>query len=40
MQSGNIVELNDDIVSRWGPRIVEFIETISVAVAELEPVAS
>jgi iron complex transport system substrate-binding protein len=40
VQSGNIVELNDDIVSRWGPRIVEFIETISVAVAELEPVAS
>ena len=29
VQTGRIVELNDDIVSRWGPRLVEFIEAIS-----------
>ena len=29
VQTGRIVELNDDIVSRWGPRLVDFIEAIS-----------
>ena len=29
VQTGRIVELNDDIASRWGPRLVEFIEAIS-----------
>ncbi len=29
VQTGRVVELNDDIVSRWGPRLIEFIETIS-----------
>ena len=32
VQSGNVVELNDDVVSRWGPRIVAFVEAIAVAV--------
>ena len=32
VQSGNVVELNDDIVSRWGPRLVDFIEAIAAAV--------
>jgi len=40
VQNGNVVELNDDIVSRWGPRIVDFIEVIGAKVAELEPAAS
>jgi len=40
VQQGNIVELNDDIVSRWGPRIVDFIQTAGQAVAELELKAS
>lgn len=35
VQAGNVIELNDDIVSRWGPRIVEFIETAGNAVADL-----
>ena len=26
------IELNDDIVSRWGPRLVDFIEAIALAV--------
>ncbi len=36
VQAGNIVELNDDVVSRWGPRIVEFIEVAGSAVAAIE----
>lgn len=40
VQNGAIVELNDDVVSRWGPRIVEFIETAGAAVAEVAVVAA
>lgn len=40
VQNGNIVELNDDVVSRWGPRIVEFIQVAGEAVAELEVAAA
>ena len=29
VQTGRIVELNDDIASRWGPRLVDFIAAIS-----------
>ena len=29
VQTGRIVELSDDIASRWGPRLVDFIEAIS-----------
>jgi iron complex transport system substrate-binding protein len=30
---GNVVELDDDIASRWGPRVVDLLETVSGAVA-------
>ena len=33
VQNGNVVGLDDDIASRWGPRLVEFIEAVSAAVA-------
>ena len=29
VQTGRIVELSDDVVSRWGPRLVDFIAAIS-----------
>lgn len=29
--NGNIVQVNADIASRWGPRIVEFMETVAAA---------
>ena len=29
VQAGRVVELSDDIVSRWGPRLVDFIAAIS-----------
>jgi len=35
VQSGNVVELNDDIVSRWGPRIVDFVEAIATAILQI-----
>ena len=34
--NGNVIELNDDIASRWGPRIVEFAQTISDSVNAIE----
>jgi len=33
VQSGLVIELDDDIASRWGPRIVDFLEVVSSAVA-------
>jgi len=33
VQSGNVVELDSDIASRWGPRIVEFAQAVSDALA-------
>jgi iron complex transport system substrate-binding protein len=34
--NGGVVELDDDIASRWGPRVVDFLRTAAAAVAELE----
>ena len=33
--NGAVVELDDDIASRWGPRIVDLLEVVADAVAEL-----
>ncbi|MFV0430035.1 MAG: ABC transporter substrate-binding protein [Arachnia sp.] len=33
---GNVVELDADISSRWGPRVVDFVETIGEQVTELD----
>ncbi len=38
--SGGVVALDDDIASRWGPRVVDFLETVVEAVLELEPTGS
>ncbi|MFN6122460.1 MAG: ABC transporter substrate-binding protein [Actinomycetes bacterium] len=32
VQNGNVIPLDDDIASRWGPRIVEFVTTIADSV--------
>ncbi|MGH8958449.1 MAG: ABC transporter substrate-binding protein [Acidimicrobiia bacterium] len=34
---GRVVELNDDVASRWGPRVVEFVRAVADALA-LQPV--
>ena len=31
--SGNIVAINDDIASRWGPRLVEFVQAVATGLA-------
>jgi iron complex transport system substrate-binding protein len=32
VQSGDVIELDDDVASRWGPRIVDFLRAVSDAV--------
>ena len=32
VQNGNVVEMSDDIASRWGPRVVEYLAAVSAAV--------
>lgn len=34
IEKGHVVELDDDIASRWGPRVVQLAETIGAAVAK------
>lgn len=38
VQNGHIVELDDDVASRWGPRLVEFIQVAGEAIAAIEAV--
>lgn len=40
VRNGNIVELDDDVASRWGPRIVLFLRTIVEATEDVEAPAS
>lgn len=35
VQNGHVIALDDDIASRWGPRIVEFVRFISEAISQL-----
>jgi iron complex transport system substrate-binding protein len=37
VKTGAVVELDDDIASRWGPRIVDLLEVVVREVGELEP---
>lgn len=36
IQDGAVAELDDDIASRWGPRVVDFVAAIAEAVARLQ----
>ena len=39
--NGNVIELNDDIASRWGPRLVDYVAAISDAITAANvPVAN
>ncbi len=33
--NGNVIAIDDDIASRWGPRIVDFIQAVSAAVVKV-----
>lgn len=35
VKNGTVIEMNDDIASRWSPRIVDYIEAVSAAVAKV-----
>ncbi len=39
IKNDRVIQLDDDIASRWGPRVVELAETIGAAVAEAGPKA-
>jgi cobalamin transport system substrate-binding protein len=36
VENGNVVSLDDDVASRWGPRVVEYLQLIANAVSEVE----
>jgi iron complex transport system substrate-binding protein len=40
VRSGGVVALDDDIASRWGPRVVDFLKTVAAKVQTLEAVGS
>lgn len=35
VRDGNVIELSDDVASRWGPRVVEFARTVAKAAADI-----
>jgi iron complex transport system substrate-binding protein len=37
VQRGNVIPLDDDVASRWGPRIVDYLRTIAEAVQRAAP---
>jgi iron complex transport system substrate-binding protein len=39
VKNNAIVELDDDVASRWGPRIVDYLRAVVEAVSELQPVS-
>jgi iron complex transport system substrate-binding protein len=40
VRSGGVVALDDDVASRWGPRVVDFLKTVATKVQTLESVGS
>jgi iron complex transport system substrate-binding protein len=38
VRSGGVVELDDDVASRWGPRVVDFLRVVAAKVETLEAV--
>jgi len=40
VRDGNVVELDDDIASRWGPRLADLVQTIAEAAASADGAAA
>ena len=40
VRTGGVVELDDDVASRWGPRVVDFLKVVAAKVQALEAVGS
>lgn len=39
VETGAVVELDDDVASRWGPRVVDFLRTVAAELQELDEAA-
>lgn len=39
VRTGNVVALDDDIASRWGPRVVDFLRVVAGQVSKVSPAA-
>ena len=39
VKSGQVVGVDDDVASRWGPRIIDFMRAVAVHVKQLEQAA-
>jgi len=40
VRTGGVVELDDDVASRWGPRVVDFLKTVAAKVEALDTAGS
>ena len=40
VKRGQVINVDDDIASRWGPRVVEFLRALAPHVKQLEQVAA
>ena len=40
VRSGQVINVDDDIASRWGPRVVDFLRAIAPHVKQLEAQAA
>ena len=40
VKSGGVVELDDDVASRWGPRVVDFLKTVAAEVEAVDAAGS
>ena len=36
VQNGNVIEMDDDIASRWGPRVVEYLAAVAAAIEDVK----
>ena len=36
VENGSVIEMDDDIASRWGPRIVDYLDQVAGAVANVD----
>jgi iron complex transport system substrate-binding protein len=36
VKSGGVVPLSDDVASRWGPRVVDYLQQVADAVAKAQ----
>jgi iron complex transport system substrate-binding protein len=34
VKDGHVIPLNDDIASRWGPRVVDLLRTVAAAIRQ------